>query len=652
MYTRSERIINFAKNNNPNIGPGTYQKTEEYENAKTQGFAPFSSLQPRLSLFSDSANNPSPNEYNTAPIPLDRAGRVVPFGRSSRFTNPKNISPGPATYNIRQKIGSEIEKLGPKLGKLTMNTNVGYGYTPEIDYKPISDMVKDNEENNTTKTKKPDCEDKPINSTMELDEDEEESNIIIKNQNPLSNNLYKKKKVKEENIDRCNLIWKRKFVTPSIPYKNLTYGFIENKDGEIEPRKPPENDETLGPAYYNITNNSVQSNNVYRGGFTFGNGLKEREAFHVNKDVPGPGKYNITKDIELFKKKNNASALMKYAPCVRFSEAVYKQEIKKNIPGPGAYKTNIVPSSKTASKRKELFLFGGKDERFKTINTLCNVQKTIKDNCAPGPGTYDIEHTNEYENNYLYHTGSKGKSALSKEDRFKDNFENSLMPGPGQYNVKYDYNPLIRHKVPTSKMYGFGTTSKRFPSSKVSGNPGPGQYNYIGDSFSKTLTDVKDPYIYDEQSLLKTGIIVNQKANNLSKIKMNKPIKGVNKNIIYNDDDTAKIGFGTQHDRFSKYGVNDNPAPGMYDSNKAFNLLKSHGKIGLTLKTRFNLNINNNRLPPGLYNPSLPGRKNFHVPVKDETFMGKSERFDYKDNKLPGPSDYLSPHYDGNNNKN
>jgi len=144
MYTRSERVINFAKSNNPNIGPGSYQKSEEYENTKTQGYAPFSSLQPRLSIFTDGANNPSPNEYNTAPIPLDRTGRVVPFSRSNRFSYPKFASPGPASYNIRQKIGREIEKLGPKIGHLAMN-NVGYGYTPKIDYVAISDMVKDNE---------------------------------------------------------------------------------------------------------------------------------------------------------------------------------------------------------------------------------------------------------------------------------------------------------------------------------------------------------------------------------------------------------------------------------------------------------------------------------------------------------------------------
>jgi len=33
----------------------------------------------------------------------------------------------------------------------------------------------------------------------------------------------------------------------------------------------------------------------------------------------------------------------------------------------------------------------------------------------------------------------------------------------------------------------------------------------------------------------------------------------------------------------------DNPAPGMYDSSIAFRMLKSHGKLGLTLKPRFDL---------------------------------------------------------------
>jgi len=641
MYTRSERVINFAKNNNPNIGPGTYQKTEEYENTKTQGYAPFSSLQPRLTLFNEAGSNPSPNEYNTAPIPLDRAGRVVPFGRSNRFSYPKYVSPGPATYNVRQKIGSEIEKIGPKIGRLAMN-NVGYGYTPRIDYVALSDMVKDNEENNETKKKNINFVKKGINSMMDLDEDvDKDKNIIVQAfYKPNGNNSKK-----NDNIERCNLIWKRKFVTPSIPYKNMTYGFIENQDGDIVPRKPPQNDDTIGPAYYNITNNSVQSNNVYRGGFTFGNSIKEREAFKVNKDIPGPGKYNITNNIEP-KKRNNATNLMKYAPNTRFSEAITNEEIKKNIPGPGAYKTDITSKPKT-SKKKELFLFGGKQDRFSTINTLSNVQKSIKDNCAPGPGAYDIEHpSDEYDSiNYIYRN-NKGKTSLGKEDRFKDNFENRSMPGPGQYNVKYDFDPKIYHNVPSTKTYGFGTTSKRFPTSKVSSNPGPGQYNYVGDSFNKTLSSIKEGLELDDGGKLKTGVIINKNANDLSKIKSRKPMKYKPSNKT-NEDESVKIGFGSQHDRFSKAGQPNNPAPGMYDSSAAFNMLKSHGKLGLTLKSRFGLKFNNNRLPPGLYDPSLPERKNFHAPVHDYSYMGKSERFDYKDNKIPGPSDYLSPRYDG-----
>ena len=34
----------------------------------------------------------------------------------------------------------------------------------------------------------------------------------------------------------------------------------------------------------------------------------------------------------------------------------------------------------------------------------------------------------------------------------------------------------------------------------------------------------------------------------------------------------------------------------MYDSSKAFNMVKSHGKIGFTLKTRFDLNLNKSNL--------------------------------------------------------
>ena len=106
---------------------------------------------------------------------------------------------------------------------------MGYGYTPKIDYIPISEMIKDNEENNTTKMKNFNFKEKTLNSTIDLDEDSDDGNMIIKNNISTKNNPSKKNELKKENIEKCNLVWKRKFVTPSIPYKNLTYGFIENK---------------------------------------------------------------------------------------------------------------------------------------------------------------------------------------------------------------------------------------------------------------------------------------------------------------------------------------------------------------------------------------------------------------------------------------
>ena len=57
--------------------------------------------------------------------------------------------------------------------------------------------------------------------------------------------------------------------------------------------------------------------------------------------------------------------------------------------------------------------------------------------------------------------------------------------------------------------------------------PGPGQYNYVGDSFDKTLTSVNEKSIPDDNNKIKSGIIVNQNANDLTKIKDNKQTKAV-----------------------------------------------------------------------------------------------------------------------------
>jgi hypothetical protein len=511
---------------------------------------------------------------------------------------------------------------------------------PTIDSISVPNII--NDENDISKGKENICN-RYINSIIDSEEESDDGIMMIKNKAKKSNNKSKEKKVKNNNLEKHNLVWKKKFITPSIPYKSFTYGFVENEDGDIVPRKPPPNDDTIGPAYYNIKNNVTQSNNVYRGGFSFGNGVKERETFKINKDIPGPGQYNLIQNIDSYgiKKGNKVTALMKYAPNIRFSEAIYKQEIKKNLPGPGTYKVDVSLSN-SSSKKKDLFLFGGKEERFQSINTLCNNQKNIKDKSIPGPGTYDIEQ-NFSEDDYLYKTISNGKNTLSKEDRFKECTKNQLTPGPGQYDIKIDYDPKIYHNAPSTKTYGFGATSKRFPTIENLPYPELNQYKDIDDSINKTFPIEKEKPVINYKSKLKYGVMANKNENESNKRSTNRTSKNTNSNTT---NVPLKIGFGSKYNRFSKYGENGNPSPGIYDLGKAFDMLKSHGKIGLTLKERYDLNINNNRLPPGLYDLSLPEKKSFHSPMHDYTFMGKAERFKYKSNKSPGPGDYLSPHYD------
>uniref|UniRef100_A0ACB8E8W3 Uncharacterized protein n=1 Tax=Sphaerodactylus townsendi TaxID=933632 RepID=A0ACB8E8W3_9SAUR len=57
-------------------------------------------------------------------------------------------------------------------------------------------------------------------------------------------------KVPEVQKVASNLKLFRKTDAPSIPYRGQTFGYEESEDGTLVKHKPPEKDNTLGPAYY------------------------------------------------------------------------------------------------------------------------------------------------------------------------------------------------------------------------------------------------------------------------------------------------------------------------------------------------------------------------------------------------------------------
>ena len=51
----------------------------------------------------------------------------------------------------------------------------------------------------------------------------------------------------------------RKADAPSIPYPGQAYGYEENDDGTLRKQDAPDNDVTMGPAFYNVTDVSMTS---------------------------------------------------------------------------------------------------------------------------------------------------------------------------------------------------------------------------------------------------------------------------------------------------------------------------------------------------------------------------------------------------------
>ncbi|XP_033103681.1 sperm-tail PG-rich repeat-containing protein 2-like [Anneissia japonica] len=266
--------------------------------------------------------------------------------------------------------------------------------------------------------------------------------------------------------------YQRQAQAPSIPTPGQSYGYEENEDGVLKKQDPPDRDNSMGPAFYNVLHDKTKATKKYKG-VHFGNMASQRMDFSGNHG-PGPGEYNPHQvkcmETELMKAKDGTRVFDSKLP--RYHEMIVQEVEKKAVPGPGKYQINsqfdiTKPSINTEGLEVEHPPFMSQSKRFFDPK-----------NKAPAPGTYnDPRHALEV----LKRTRGLKKSPFGQTAlRFTTEPHIQKTPGPGSYNFRGIAQDSVRKAyVESTRRGAFGSTSVRIkPITKQTeaAQPGPAHY--------------------------------------------------------------------------------------------------------------------------------------------------------------------------------
>ncbi|KAJ3108100.1 Sperm-tail PG-rich repeat-containing protein 2 [Phlyctochytrium planicorne] len=711
MYSRAERkfLAPDADHANPNLGPGCYTADEAALIAgKTlgiNGYAPFASLAPRKSYFEDSVvSGPAPGAYD-APITqvgLHNVDKAALFGRSRapRFDKIVSTTPGPGSYvipgSIRGKkrgqkgssafartdmamvIGNPLAQEPTLLGGSSASLN---GAKPEKKRVSISagemrsvgdpaanteigsfaegEVYEDNGHTTRPSTGPTESFKERIPNVrggvggdvsgvearrMQLSARQSKTTLSASPPPPTADSKIDRKKPA--------IIWRRKYIPPSIPVGHSAFGYQENEDGELVPRKPPKRDVDPGPAY-NFNTSFVERAKHERQGYTFGKDHKGLK-FKIH-DSPGPCLYNAEASDKFLHGHDSGTgpALMTLAPCTRLTDAIVAEERKKGVPGPGAYE---IKYSFQDQKNKNTIIpaFGGTSSHANINYIPLEQMKT------PGPGSYYPELAN-LPKPFLF----KPQPFGSTTNRFDGVIERRIqqLPAPGSYEL--DAIDSIIGKIQrkanafaAGRPKPFGSVSERFsrklPSQAF--DPGPGAYEV-----QKPL-----PRPRPNQAPIKAGrsgtaqlggmmarMVSAETPGSRAMLRRRRP-RSRKITIMVGDTavDPSKVripAFGTQTDRFSMPGASgDIPPPGAYQIAESFETIKSKGRIqnpSLSSQMTRELFPTLPKGPgPGEYN--VLGNNLERPNVKHGAFLSSELRFNAKHEEMPGPGSYLSADYE------
>jgi hypothetical protein len=308
MYSRSERkFLQPDKDKaNPNLGPGYYARDETMVvNKKSVNYAPFSSLTPRVSHFEQQiAFGPPPGSYDVN-LSINSEHAAL-FGRSRtvRFSKNNSAAPAPGTYAIPSTI--QIKKKSTAERKCTAGGLNHKPYVLENSAEEIQSLyIPDTKDEEQVE----EC-DKGLNANGQ--------SVDLEIPSSLANHSKAKHK----------LTWRRKHLPPSIPTGKYVYGYEENEDGELVPKKPHKQLIVEEPSHlFSFTEKAKYENRGH--GFP-----KSRQGLTFKTtENPAPGQYEPKQS----DKSIQNPALVALSPCKRLTDEIINTAIKQSVPGPGKF---------------------------------------------------------------------------------------------------------------------------------------------------------------------------------------------------------------------------------------------------------------------------------------------------------------------------
>ncbi|KAJ3303471.1 Sperm-tail PG-rich repeat-containing protein 2 [Kappamyces sp. JEL0829] len=612
MYSRSERkFLNPEKDQaNPNLGPGCYTRDETVLLAGkvygSNGYAPFSSLAPRISVFEQQVTKgPPPGNYDLS-FGLDLTHKTEGgslFGRSKtqRFKNSATSAPGPGAYVIPSSLhkAKEAQRRDAK-------RPIGFGLNQKPVAEEISSVARMGDAESLYEASL-DHNSAPAAAEQEYMAGAETGvssvipvSLVPQPHGETDASARSKKTIK-------TLVWRRKHVPPSIPKGSNIYGYQENNEGEMEPRKPPKFKPEEAPSFLF---SFAELNRYKRRGQAFAKG-RERLTFKESTN-PGPNNYDPQIGEKFLRGKSswNNPALMTLAPCKRITDDIITSSAKAGIPGPGSYDIKAPITAKLAEPRNRIKFGVSRGSGYLNADLMK----------VPGPGAYFPENTMEKPHSH------KPKPFGSSTKRFTETDELlRSQPSVGSYEID-DIDSIYQRAKKKNQHYAgqprpvFGSVSDRFVDKPKSQQPGPGAY----DLDAKSKNPKKEGAEKMAPVSRKAGLF--HSSPDEWHTKFHVPV------------------FGTQTNRFEDK-VEDLPPPGAYNLLESFQSLQTKGRLAtsglLHSQTKREIFKVNQEMPgPGEYVPVPEAKRDIRKAVG--AFLSTGTRFTDKHESLPGPGAYMA----------